>query len=318
MEIAVIVLDGVFDSGLAAVLDVLNTATAMAQQLSEAPRWNVTTVGFDRQVRTSAGHIVCCEPVKLAERADLLVVPAVNEFQPEALVDLVSGESTAPVRELIAMTRARGAAIASACAGSFLLAEAGILDGLRATTTWWFAPVFRARYPKVLLDQSAMLVREDAITTAGAAFGHVDMALSIVRESSPAVADIVARYLVVDERPSQAPYIIPSALAKSDPVVAAFERWVRDRLAEPVSIPEAARSLGVSERTLQRSVQRAVGTSPIRFVQDLRIERAIHLLRTTDLSLETISRRVGYEQANTLRALLRERTGKTTAALRTV
>ena len=318
MEIAVIAYDGVFDSGLAAVLDVLNTATTMARQLSEAPRWDLTTIGFERQARTSAGHIVPCEPAELAQRADLLIVPAVNEFGPEALVDFVSSESMAPVRQLIAMTRARGAAIATACAGAFLLAESGILDGLRVTTTWWFAPVFRTRYPKVLLDQSAMIVRDDSITTAGAAFGHVDMALSIVRDSSPAVADIVARYLVVDERPSQAPYIIPSALAQSDPVVAAFERWVRDRLAEPVNIPEAARSLGVSERTLQRSVQRAVGTSPIRFVQDLRIERAIHLLRTTDLSLEAISRKVGYEHANTLRTLLRERTGKTTAALRTV
>jgi transcriptional regulator GlxA family with amidase domain len=76
----------------------------------------------------------------------------------------------------------------------------------------------------------------------------------------------------------------------------------------------AARSLGVSERTLQRTM----GTSPIRFVQDLRIERAIHLLRTTDQSLETVSRRVGYEQANTLRTLLRQRTGRTTTSLRNV
>jgi transcriptional regulator GlxA family with amidase domain len=111
---------------------------------------------------------------------------------------------------------------------------------------------------------------------------------------------------------------MPSALAQHDPTVAAFERWARDRLAEAISIPDAARCLGVSERTLQRTVQRTMGTSPIRFVQDLRIERAIHLLRTTDLSLETISRRVGYEQATTLRTLLRRRTGKTTAALRSV
>ncbi|MFF7242067.1 helix-turn-helix domain-containing protein, partial [Streptomyces collinus] len=79
---------------------------------------------------------------------------------------------------------------------------------------------------------------------------------------------------------------------------------------------EAARDLGVSERTLQRAVQRALGTSPVRFVQDLRVERASHLLRTSDLSLETISRRVGYEHPNTLRVLLRERTGKTTSTLR--
>jgi len=80
MEIAVIAYDGMFDSGLAAILDVLNTATSMAQQLSEAPRWNLTTVGFDREARTAAGHVVYCEPVEFARRADLLIVPAVNEF----------------------------------------------------------------------------------------------------------------------------------------------------------------------------------------------------------------------------------------------
>jgi transcriptional regulator GlxA family with amidase domain len=318
VEIAVLVCEGVFDSGLTSILDVLDTANAMAGQLLEAPRWNVTKVGFDRQVRTSAGLLVDCEPSARAELADLLVVPAVNVRQPEDVVEFVGSDRSLPARELIAKTRARGAAIASACAGTFLLAEAGVLDGMRATTTWWLAPAFRARYPRIQLEQGSMVVFQDAITTAGAAFGHLDMVLALVRSTSPTVADLVARYLIVDERPSQAPYIMPSAMAQNDPVVAAFERWARDRLAEPVSIPEAARCLGVSERTLQRTVQRTMGTSPIRFVQDLRIERAIHLLRTTDLSLETISRRVGYEQANTLRTLLRQRTGKTTAALRTV
>ncbi len=140
--------------------------------------------------------------------------------------------------------------------------------------------------------------------------------LAIVRASSPALADLVARYLVIDERPAQSAYIIPSTLAQSDPTVAAFERWVRDRLTEPITIPTAARAIGVSERTLQRSVQKTLGTSPIRFVQDLRVERAAHLLRTTEQSLETISAKVGYEHPHTLRVLLRERTGKTTTALR--
>jgi transcriptional regulator GlxA family with amidase domain len=316
MEIAVLVCDGVFDSGLAAILDVLGNANAMAGEIGEAPPWNVTTVGSRPQVRTGAGHLVTTMPLAHAGEADLLIVPAVPESGPDALLGFVSGDQTLPARNLITQTRERGAAIASACAGTFLLAEAGILDGLRATTTWWLAPAFRARYPAVQVDQSQMVIASDGITTAGAAFGHLDLALAIVRASSPALADLVARYLVVDERPSQSVYIIPSALAQSDPTVAAFERWVRTRLAEPISIPRAAESIGVSERTLQRSVQRTLGTSPIRFVQDLRIEQATHLLRTTGLSLETISRKVGYEHPNTLRVLLRERTGKTTMALR--
>ncbi|MFF7751434.1 GlxA family transcriptional regulator [Streptomyces sp. NPDC007971] len=316
MDVAVLVYDGVFDSGLSAILDVLEGANAMSGEIAHPPTWNVTKVGFRPQIRTGAGHLVTARPADRARSADLLIVPALAERRPEALVDHVAGEASLPVRELIARTCARGTPIASACTGTFLLAEAGALNGRRATTSWWLAPVFRTRYPAVELDQSRMVVACGDITTAGAAFGHVDLALAIVRASSPALADLIARYLVVDERPSQSAYTIPSALAQSDPTVAAFERWVRAHLAEPISIPEAAKALGVSERTLQRTVQRVLGTSPVRFVQDLRVEHAAHLLRTTGLSLETISRKVGYEHANTLRVLLRDRTGKTTSALR--
>ena len=317
MKVAVVVYDGVFDSGLSAVLDVLSNANELGGQLHESsPTWDVTLVGPGPKVRTRAGLLVAPEPLELADTADLLVVPALGESDPSALLDHVGGEVSLPVRDLIARTRARGTTIASACAGTFLLAEAGALDGLRATTSWWLSPAFRNRYPKVELDHSRMVISCEGVITAGAAFGHVDLALAIVRAASPALADLVARHLVVDERPSQAAYTIPSALAQNDPTVAAFELWTREHLAEPIGIPVAARAIGVSERTLQRAVRRTVGTSPIRFVQDLRIERASHLLRTTGLSLESISRKVGYEHPNTLRVLLRRRTGKTTSALR--
>jgi transcriptional regulator GlxA family with amidase domain len=295
---------------------VLGNANALGGQIHDAPTWQVTMVGPSPRVRTGAGLLVAPEPLEHAHDADLLVVPALGESRPSALLDHVGGEASLAVRNLITKTREAGTTIASACAGTFLLAEAGVLDGVRATTTWWLSPSFRARYPRVPLDHSQMVVTCDGITTAGAAFGHIDLALAIVRAKSPALADLVARYLVVDERPSQSAYTIPSALAQSDPIVAAFELWTREHLAEPVSMADAAKAVGVSERTLQRSILRTMGTSPIRFVQDLRIERACHLLRTTDMSVETISRKVGYENSHTLRTLLRERTGKTTSALR--
>jgi transcriptional regulator GlxA family with amidase domain len=316
MEVAILVYDGMFDSGLAGILDVLDNANALGTELSEPPSWNVTTVGFQRQVRTGAGHLVAAEPIAHVEAADLLIVPARAARRPAEVLDFIGSEASLPVQKLLIQTRGRGTPIASACAGTFLLAEAGILDGLRATTSWWLSPAFRARYPAVQLEQSQMVITSDGVTTAGAAFGHVDLALAVVRERSPALADVVAHYLVFDERPSQSSYIILSALAQSDPTVAAFERWARAHLAEPISIPAAAKAIGVSERTLQRCVQNTLGTSPIHFIQDLRIERASHLLRTTDLSLEAIARTVGYEHANTLRVLLRDRTGKTTTDLR--
>ncbi|WP_328404476.1 helix-turn-helix domain-containing protein [Streptomyces sp. NBC_00390] len=317
MDVALVVYDGVFDSGLSALLDVLDAANGMRGELPHPPpAWQVTTVGARRRVRTGAGHLVTAEPVSAAAHADLLLVPALAERRPDTLLEQIAGPALAPVRDLVAATRERGAPVASACTGTFVLAESGILDGREATTTWWLAPLFRKRFPSVTLDETRMVTTSDGVTTAGAAFGHVDLALAVVRMTSPALADLIARYLVVDERPSQSAYTIPSALAQNDPLVAAFERWVRLHLDGPIGMAEAARSLGVSERTLQRTVRRVLGTSPVRFVQDLRVEQASHLLRTTDLSLESIARKVGYEHANTLRILLRERTGNTAGSLR--
>jgi transcriptional regulator GlxA family with amidase domain len=317
MDISVLAYDGVFDSGLAAFLDVLDGANAMRAQIDKPPPpWHVSTIAPRRRVQTGAGHIVAAEPLARAEGADLLLLPALAERRPQALIAHVAGAGAAPVRALVADACERGVPVFSACTGTFLLAEAGVLDGRRATTTWWLAPEFRGRYPAVDLDQTRMVITSRGVTTAGAAFAHVDLALAVVRMSSPALADMVANYLVIDERPSQSAYTMPSALAQSNPTVAAFERWVRDRIAGPIAIPAAARALGVSERTLQRTMYRALGTSPVRFVQDVRVEQASHLLKTTDLSLESISRKVGYEHANTLRILLRERTGRTARTLR--
>lgn len=317
MDIAVLAYDGVFDSGLAAILDVLDGANGMRTELPEPPpAWNVTTVGFRRRVRTGAGHVVTTAPVAEAEKADLLLVPALAERRPDALIAHVSGPASAAARRLVVAARERRTPVASACTGTFLLAESGVLDGRQATTSWWLAPYFRKRYPAVTIDETRMVTSSGGVTTAGAAFGHVDLALAIVRMSSPVLADLVARYLVVDERPSQAAYTISAALAQSDPTLAAFERWARVHLDEPISIADGAHAIGVSERTLQRAVRRTLGTSPVRFVQDLRVERASHLLRTTGLPLDVIARKVGYEHANTLRILLRERTGTTAGELR--
>ncbi|GGO81598.1 GlxA family transcriptional regulator [Wenjunlia tyrosinilytica] len=317
MRIAVLALDGVFDSGLASVLDVLKGANDMRGELPQPPpAWEVETVGFHRRVRTGAGHVVHTAPVAGSCGADLLLVPAIAERRPEALVEAVSGSGYASARRLIADTLDGGTPVASACTGTFLLAEAGVLDGRQATTSWWLAPLLRMRYPAVTVDETRMVAYCDGVTTAGAAFGHVDLALALIRSRSPALAELVARYLVLDERPSQAAYTIPSALAQHDPTVSAFERWARTHLDQPLNVAEAARALGLSERTLQRAVRRTLGTSPVRFVQDLRVEQASHLLRTTDLPLDSIARRVGYENANTLRILLRQRTGSTAGALR--
>ena len=167
-----------------------------------------------------------------------------------------------------------------------------------------------------MLDDSRMLVSSSRFVTAGAALAHLDLALWLVRRQSPALAALTARYLVVDPRPSQAAFAIPDHLAHSDPLVERFERWARRQLAEGFSLSEAARAVVTSERTLARRLQSVLGKSPLAYVQDLRVERAVHLLQTSSASVDQIAAQVGYADGVTLRTLIRRKIGRGVRELR--
>ncbi len=128
-----------------------------------------------------------------------------------------------------------------------------------------------------------------------------------MRSVSPEIAALTAKYLIVDSRPSQSAYALTDHLAHADPVVQRFERWARARLADGFSLDEAARAVGASKRTLARRMQSVLGTSPLAYVQRLRVERAVHLLKTGGASVDDVAAQVGYADGVTLRALLRRR-----------
>jgi transcriptional regulator GlxA family with amidase domain len=111
----------------------------------------------------------------------------------------------------------------------------------------------------------------------------------------------------VDSRPSQSAYALTDHLVHDDPVVQRFERWARSRLARGFSLDEAAKAAGASKRTLARHMQRVLGKSPLSYFQTLRIERAVHLLKTSDATVDQVAGKVGYADGATLRTLLRRR-----------
>jgi transcriptional regulator GlxA family with amidase domain len=124
---------------------------------------------------------------------------------------------------------------------------------------------------------------------------------------SALTAFVTARYLIVDSRPSQSAYALTDHLAHSDPIVQRFDAWVRARLSRGFSLEEVARAVGTSKRTLARRVQHVLGTSPLAYSQRVRVERAVHLLKTTTFSVDEIAARVGYADGATLHSLLRRR-----------
>jgi transcriptional regulator GlxA family with amidase domain len=315
MRVSVLVLDGVFDSGLSVVLDTLATANDLAEQARRARPFEVTLAGVARSATTAHGLRVALAPARHDARPDLVLVPALGCKTPETVLAALERRD---VRDASALLRAwwkSGARVAGACTATFVLAGSGILDGGPATTTWWLSPVFRERFPDVALDDSRMIVEAPRVVTAGAALAHVDLALWLVRRKSPALAHAVARYLVFDARPSQAAYAMPDHLAHDDPVVARFEQWARSHLRD-FDLAEAARHVGTSERTLERRIRAVLGKTPVSYVQDLRVETAVHRLRTTKDSVDHIAATVGYADGVTLRTLLRKKTGRGVRELR--
>ncbi|WP_338674289.1 helix-turn-helix domain-containing protein [Streptomyces sp. SCSIO 30461] len=121
---------------------------------------------------------------------------------------------------------------------------------------------------------------------------------------------------MIGDRPSRAAFALPAQLAQAAPLMTDFERWVRAHLADPPPLTDAARALGVSQRTPQRTAQTVLGRSPLDFIQDIRLDEAAFLLRTTTLSAEAIAGRVGYRNVSTLRKLVRRRRGSSLEALR--
>lgn len=308
----VLVLPGVLDMSLGITLDVLAAANRLNTFQGGAPVFDVACISTGaRRVTTGTGLQVgpmLPLPSTLGTYA-LVVVPGANHATAiEVQAWLATADTRKACRWLAARVQA-GDHLAAGCASTFVLGEAGLLNGKVATTTWWLAGFFRQRFPTVDLDMDRMVVTDGAITTAGAALAQADLMLALVaRHGSAALARDCARYLLLDQRMSQSRYAIAAHLAQQTPVMQRADRWIRKRLAEPITLDALAGALHMTPRTVTRHFAAAVGQSPIRYVQRLRVEQAVLMLETSNESLDTIAANVGYADASMLRRLLlRER-----------
>lgn len=231
--------------------------------------------------------------------ADTVIVSSV----PEEVVD--EGRPVPP--ELVdALRRAydAGARMVSLCTGAFALAEAGLLDGRRATAHWMHTARLAERYPKVQVDGSVLYVDDgDVLTSAGMTAG-LDLCLHLVRRDLGAhVANQLARRMVVPaHRPGgQAQFVDLSVPATDDQGLAPVLDWARANLDQPLTVDDLARRAVVSRRTFYRRLQQATGTTPLQWLLNQRLARAQSLLESTDLPVEKIARLSGLGTANNLR-----------------
>lgn len=320
IAVAIVALEGVSDSSLAVTLDAFMAANRVAASLLHQPApFRVRVVGLERApVRARSGmEVTPSQSFAGCRRADLVIVPGMGMAAPAELDATLGRPHIRAACAWIARRWRAGAHVASSCSGVFVLAAAGLLQGQPATTTWWLGPELAARYPDVQVDAERMVVEGERVVTAGAALAQIDLVLRLIsRFAGPTLAELVARYLVVDERPSQARYAIVHHMTHGSDTARKAERFIRKNLGRPFRMAELARATASTHRTLARRMREATGRSPLGFVQQVRMETARHLLATTRLSVEEIAGRVGYDTPATLRRVLAKHTGLRPSDLR--
>lgn len=315
-----VALDGVMEGALGLGLDVVDTAARLlrAERVGGAAPLSVLdqrVVSHDgRPVASVQRRSISVEgalSLRRVGRGDVLVLPGVFATSESSVARMLARSDVQRVVELLRRASDKGALVAASCSATFFLGAAGLLDGASATTTWWLMPFFARRFGAVDLRADKMVVDAGRALTAGSAFAHADLVLAVVaRLTSPALADLAARYLVLDERASQSRYMVMDHLQSYDPLLAAVERFVSKNLARQISLDELARAAGTSARTLARRVGAGVGMTPQRFVQRIRVTHAAHLLETTRDSVESIAARVGYADPASFRRVFRAHRGE--------
>jgi transcriptional regulator GlxA family with amidase domain len=213
----------------------------------------------------------------------------------------------------IAEAATRSRRVASVCSGAFLLAEAGLLDGRRATTHWAYCADLARHYPAVTVEPDPIFVRDGNVVTSAGVTAGMDLALALVEEDlGREVALEAARHLVVFlQRPGgQAQFSAQLAAQVADRApLRELQAWIPDHLDEDLTVPALARRACMSDRNFARAFRRETGMTPAAYVENARVERARIALESGDLPVEAIARLAGFGTVETLRRAFRRRVG---------
>ncbi|MDI3407910.1 GlxA family transcriptional regulator [Streptomyces cavernicola] len=312
-RVVVLALDGLLPFELGIPHRIFNRAkSADRTRLYETVTCSVRPPG---PVRTDSDFSVLVEhgPEALAA-ADTVVIPASHELGPVYEEGRLTDELAAALAHIRPGTR-----LVAICTGGYVLAAAGHLDGRRATTHWSSAEHFQQTFPAIEVDADVLFIDDgDVLTSAGVAAG-IDLCLHIVRrDHGTAVANEVARRTVVPPHRDggQAQYIQRPVPEPQLATTTAARAWALGRLHEPIHLRDMAEQESMSVRTFTRRFREEVGVSPGQWLTRQRIERARHLLESTELSMDQIAHDAGFGTAQSMRQHLQSALGVTPTAYR--
>lgn len=291
-------------------MDILNQAGRLWNRLSSAPQ----APFFDVSIASADGQpIQCLNKVQILphcsidtiEKTDLLIIASAT------YIDQILKKSP----DLIAWIRRQydqGAHVASICTGVFLLAESGLLDGKSATLHWGFTEMFRNRYPQVALKPDQMFIDHGHLYCSAGANAGLDLSLYLVEKLCGRQTAIqAAKTLILDlGREKQSPYIsYLFSRHHGDPLVRKAQEWIEAHYTQAIDYEQLADKFRMSRRSMERLFKQATGTTPLGYLQQLRVETAKHLLEDGNQTFSEITYQVGYEDISFFRKVFVRLTG---------
>ena len=298
---------------LAGPYDVFSAAASCSQQAvsTEPPFLTFTSiVGMNKgTLRCYNGLTIDCQQ-DLTEtgNVDLVVIPSVD-FSNEPFL-----QKYPELKPWLIQQHKNGAVLASICAGSFILAETGLLDGKVTTTHWAFADTMQEKFPNVQVHSDMIITEQDNIICAGGATSWQDLVTYLVeRYSTVDTAKYIEQFFLLNSHQGgQRPYKQhTSTISHDDLTIEKMQTWIDQHLGEADLLMLTIEESGLAERTFKRRFKKATTQSPNEYIQNLRIDTAKRLLLTSTASVQDISEQVGLMDGSYFRRLFKRKTNMT-------
>ena len=314
-ELAILLYDDCQASAISTLIETASLANLQWTRINDedTPPFTWRTISSDGQpVRAMGGLSLAADGgIDQIGNPDLVFVPAIRSDDIKEMMKLVHG-MTEIWGDHLRKCESKGKIVAANCSSVFVLAQAGLLDGRRATTSWWLAGQFRSLYPEVNLTPEKLVTRDARLFCAAAFSACFNLGLDLVSEVlGPRAAVNCARVMLIDaNRSTQQPYADIQMLTKhGDDLVLRAQSILLTKLASAPQLEKLSERLRVTSRTLNRRFKAATGETPLEFLQKARIERARQLLEQTKLGLDEVVHRVGYSDTSSFRRLFMREVG---------
>jgi transcriptional regulator GlxA family with amidase domain len=302
--------EGCLFSGIVSLIDAFSIANLWHQALGPdgaTPLFETQIVTTDGLPVTAHGNIKVTPHNAIGDvkQTDMIIIsPILPHLGPLP-------DNFGDLSRWIKAWRQKGALVGAVCTGAFILAETGLLDGRIATTNWQFAKLFRQRYPRVNLRPEMLLTEDGGLLCTGAATAVYNLGLFMIKQyGSEKLASVWSKALLIDpNRDSQTPYVMmDSGKGHNDRQVLKAQLLMEKNYTELTVVDAIAKEVGISPRHFKRRFKSATGQSPLKYIQHLRIESAKKILETTHLTIDEITRQIGYEDSSSFCRLFKHHT----------